>query len=144
MIDEPGVWAKACLIHQSCGLKLQPVKRCEPGQAARDWSTLGGDANALDGTRVALSGIADLDDSYFSTMVACTPRTCCNGVTQSVVLGEPPHALALDGLVCRGDESRLCCNVVARGQPVIASGKLHHIGLDWWELEDVSLCEVGD
>ena len=125
-------------------MKLQPVKRCERGQAARAWSTLGAEANALDGTRVALSGPLELDDGAFSSMVACARRTCCNGVEKNVVLGERPHALTLDGLSCRGDESRLCCNVIARGQSVIVSGTLRRFGPIWWKLEDASLCEVDD
>jgi hypothetical protein len=104
----------------------------------------GEEANALDGTRVALSGPLELDDGAFSSMVACAPGTCCNEIEKNVVLGERPHALKLDGLTCRGDESRLCCNVLAHGQSVIVSGTLRRVGPIWWELEDASLCEVGD
>jgi hypothetical protein len=53
--------------------------------------------------------------------------------------GEPPLSL-LDGYECSGDESRLCCDLPAFGQTVVARGMLwRHNG---WRLQDLTICEV--
>ena len=58
--------------------------------------------------------------------VGCAPRTkCCNGGSSDVVLDSPVGAtLQLGGLGCNGDDSQLCCDVLAHGQWVLASGRL--------------------
>jgi hypothetical protein len=83
-------------------------------------------------------------------MVGCpsslTEQRCCNGCGIGVVVGDPSHAIKLDGLGCHGDESRLCCDVPAFGQSVVAAGTLSRTihpdssaGVTW-SLGEVSLC----
>jgi len=77
----------------------------------------------------------------------CDPAvSCCNWREAPALIGGPDGALAIEGLGCAGDESRVCCNTPAYGQNVIASGVLVRepegqttVG---WRLVNASLCEV--
>jgi hypothetical protein len=64
-----------------------------------------------------------------------------------VFVGDVPNGARLDDVVCGGDESRLCCNVPAFGQKVVATGKIEAetepdlvLRGSRWALTDVSLC----
>jgi hypothetical protein len=50
-------------------------------------------------------------------------RACCNNVGGPILAGEG-KGIGLAGFGRRGDESRLCCNLVVADQTVIAQGKL--------------------
>ena len=55
-----------------------------------------------------------------------------------------PNPSPLEGFGCGGDESRLCCRVLATGQDVIVHGRLikrTSIPLRW-ELNEVSICTL--
>ncbi len=149
-------WAKSCLIHRACTIEARPLEPCKPGQTARAWASLGLERDDLDGKHVELRGRLQLDDGYFSTAVACGPSTCCNGVRRQAVLDDPPNALGLDAPLCKGDESRLCCNALVNGQAVLVSGQLDNMQPTRstspnaampsmpWQLTDVSICQLAE
>ncbi|HEX7506650.1 MAG TPA: hypothetical protein VF550_07745, partial [Polyangia bacterium] len=59
----------------------------------------------------------------------------------SLVLGDGDPPLSLrDGYNCAGDESRLCCDLPAFGQTVVATGTLGRN--NEWYLADLTMCEV--
>jgi hypothetical protein len=61
------------------------------------------------------------------------------------VLEGPVVDLELAGLGCAGDESRLCCNVQAEGQLVVANGRLRRSEVTkTWQLVDADLCVMAD
>jgi hypothetical protein len=45
----------------------------------------------------------------------------------------------IDGASCKGDDSRLCCDLPAYGQFVIVVGRLKRTG-GWWSLADATIC----
>jgi hypothetical protein len=61
-----------------------------------------------------------------------------------VLLAGGRHALTLEGLACKGDESRACCNAPAFGQTVVATGRLrgpqHDLLGPPWLLDAPRLC----
>ena len=110
------------------------------------------------GTRIALSAAENprncvivstvRDRLVVGTWVTCRPRDphsgigCDRGIRGgSVVLGEgePPLSLLGDG-DCEGDESRLCCDLPAFGQTVVATGTLWRN--NEWLLRDLTICEI--
>jgi hypothetical protein len=51
------------------------------------------------------------------------PEHCCNkSWLETILVGERSPSFELPNLGCQGDESRVCCNVVAAGQRVVATG----------------------
>jgi hypothetical protein len=64
-----------------------------------------------------------------------------NGRSASIRLAGPPYDLDLNGLACRGDESRLCCPFSANGEEVIATGRLNYDRGRLW-LDSPELCRV--
>jgi hypothetical protein len=94
---------------------------------------------------VDVSGRLEFADGFFSTGVACAKGTCCNSVSVGTELYAEPQPLPLEGFGCGGDESRLCCNVVATGQEVIVHGlliKTTSIPRPEWKLSGVSICAL--
>jgi len=84
-------------------------------------------------------------------------HVCCESVRAPALVvsgsappGEAmPRGVELKRLGCEGDESRLCCDVPAHGQRVIAAGRLAESRLPSaqgirWSLTDVELCEEAD
>jgi hypothetical protein len=60
----------------------------------------------------------------------------------SIVLGDGEPPLSLLGYDCTGDESRLCCNLPAFGQTVVATGTLGRT--NEWFLTDPTICEIDE
>ena len=142
VIDESGSWTPNCIIHRKCKTKVAPLERCEPSQAARPWADFIAHALDFEDQLVDLSGRLEISDGFMSTAVQCSKGTCCNKYSVGVELYAEPKPLPLEGFGCGGDESRLCCNVLATGQEVIVHGRLikrTSIPLRW-ELDEVSIC----
>ncbi|HXS18356.1 MAG TPA: hypothetical protein VN764_14255 [Polyangiaceae bacterium] len=94
--------------------------------ATEDGATLARKAERFTDPQVAIKGKLAMSDSAFSTAVRCAKNQCCNRLRAQIVLEGPPYDLELVGLGCGGDESRLCCALSARGEEVIASGRLSY------------------
>lgn len=126
VIDSPGKWDKSCRIHRACGVTPRTLPRCEPGQASEVWSTLPGRAEHFTDPHVSVKGRLVMSDGAISTAVSCAKGQCCNGRYAQLVLAGPPYDLELHGLGCGGDESRLCCELSALGEEVIATGVMSY------------------
>jgi hypothetical protein len=124
VIDTRGTWARECAIHRACAVAPKPLELCAPELDAEPWGTLAGKAEHFTDPQVAVKGQLVMAGSAFSTAVRCKPGECCNGRRAKMVLAGPPYDLELVGLGCDGDESRLCCASSARGEQVIARGRL--------------------
>jgi hypothetical protein len=128
VIDSEGTWGPSCLIHRACRVTPKPIAPCAPGEDAEPWSALAGPAEHFTNPQVSIKGQLVMDGGFFSTAVACTKGECCNGTSASMALAGPPYDLKLVGLGCGGDESRLCCSLLADGTLVIAKGRLTYDG----------------
>jgi hypothetical protein len=150
-------WAPECRIHRPCA-PARRIPRCASDVSPTDAGTIGGVAPGRIGDVLAVRGALAVGLG-FTPGRACRyqkddVRVCCEVVTASVYVlsglarpGEPtPQGVKLELPGCVGDESRLCCDVPAHGQPVVAVGKLAKIdshapfGLRW-SLTDGTLCE---
>ena len=144
VIDERGPWDRMCLIHRACKhQKLEPLRPCEVGQTARPWADFVAGAIDFDGKDVEVSGRLEFQSGFFSTAVQCGKGVCCNSYQKGVVLDGEPNGLVLENFGCAGDESRLCCNVLATGQAVIVRGTLVNTRPApslAWSLKSVFVC----
>ena len=151
-------WSESCTIHFGCERAVTRVPVCAPGKTGRAWSALKPDGNKLRDTIVSVSGrlflgrraargITLTENAAFETPDSCEPGQCCNRETRPLVVAEDgagaAEGLRLDGVDCRGDESRMCCTAPAFGQAVIATGKLvgNYTG---WSLMAPELCAARD
>lgn len=145
VVQTQAKWARPCKIHNKCAVTAPALVRCEASKPAEPWSTLADQAEQHVDSRLSVSGRLVLDDSVFSTAVACAAGQCCNHVSVRAVLAGPVVDVELVGLGCAGDESRLCCNVSAEGQQVVATGRLRRAEASKaWQLVDASLCALPD
>jgi hypothetical protein len=151
VFDPPhaGTWEDKCQIHQPCTVVAAQLPRCTDGSEAKDWSEV--DASKLGGQPVSvrgpLVGSRRIDESDRARIPAgiTLPSEACGGPVTAyapIVIGAPHQELALESLGCRGDDSRLCCNVPAYGQTVVATGRLvdEQGLLGRYELHDAKLC----
>ncbi len=136
-IDTPAgqsAWGESCSVHRPCRVVARTVPTCPAG--ARAITPEAAAALPAAGATVSVRGPLRAGGCS-TTLVACSeldpvsrkPRTdvraCCNGVSCEIVVGdEGGKIIPLDGVGCVGDESRVCCGVVARGQTVIVTGTL--------------------
>ena len=145
-VDNPKRWEKRCAVQRACA-PFKALSHCDPKLSVLD--SLGTSPGDYAGQAVALRGTLSLGP-YVTTAVACQPmprdhrRPCCNqvGTPAFIQCGNTP--VLLDGLGCRGDESRLCCDAPAFGQAVVATGNLARSpgGVDSieWQLDTPKLC----
>jgi hypothetical protein len=126
VIDTQGKWSADCSIHRPCDETVRALDPCAPGRDAEAWSTLATRAERFTDPQVSVKGQLVMSEAAFSTAVGCAKGHCCNRRRAKIVLAGPPYDLELVGLGCRGDESRLCCALSARGEEVIASGRLRY------------------
>jgi hypothetical protein len=141
VIDSAGKWDKHCRIHRPCGFGPRELPVCSPRPDTKRWSDLPGKAEHFTDPNVAVRGKLVMDDTALSTAVGCAAGVCCNGRSASIRLAGPPYDLDLNGLACRGDESRLCCPLSANGEEVIATGRLNYERGRLW-LDSPELCRI--
>lgn len=144
-LDTPAPsWNAQCAIHRPCAA-TRVIPHCDAGAAATSWSELGARA-ARTGSTVAVLGRLVATGNSLQTAQWCPPGVCCHRVELPIVLAGPPNELELARLACRGDESRSCCDALADGRMVVATGRLEPgvgpMASDRpWQLQDVTLCE---
>ncbi|MEO8903587.1 MAG: hypothetical protein ABI627_18865 [Polyangiaceae bacterium] len=146
-MDEPGSWAAECRIRRPCKEKAAPLEPCEPGKAARAWADFVATALDFQDQVIDVSGRFEVSAGFFSTGVGCAKGICCNSVSVGTELYLEQQSLRLEGFGCGGDESRLCCNVLAAGQQVVAHGRLikfSSMPRPAWTLRDVSICALAN
>jgi hypothetical protein len=94
-----------------------------------------------------IAGQLLLEKDVESTLVACS-RRCCNSTSKQALLADENGlgSALLPNLGCFGDESRLCCNVIAVGQHVVARGlvRVENVGAAQraYFKDTVSLCAL--
>jgi hypothetical protein len=152
-------WPASCLVHRGCNVAVRKLEPCARETTARSWTEIAVAPDVMAGTKVSARGPLVLGPITHKGIL-CTaddPKTgkpipiCCPGAptsTANMFIGDGPPRLALPDHVCRGDMSRLCCNVDSLGQVVVATGRLEAvagtdplIGLAQWKLAgDLTLC----
>jgi hypothetical protein len=149
------VWGQNCKFYRACP-KPRVLPHCKPGRTAATWESVRERAQSLQGTRVEISGKLDVGPPDATTAMWCFPPCCRRGGApivldnreQDPVLENSSHALGLEGYLCEGDESKGCCNVLADGREVIATGRLEPMpgSIEMhqlvWQLRDLSVCVV--
>jgi hypothetical protein len=142
---DPQLVSHRCLVHRPCA-PIAPLPACEKGIQPIEGSALQAYPLAARGERVSVRGALGLALGGI-TFAACNKDTCCNGRNLKVFVGGIPNGARLEGLLCGGDESRVCCPVPALGQTVVATGKLvdeyerkvKELG-GHWALAEATLC----
>jgi hypothetical protein len=147
---------KNCQIHRSCPHPVQKLPSCARGGGgteARPVMQILAAAPALAGQIVRARGALGVGESMPnppSGSGRCDPATACCGWSMAhVVIGGDTGTLALFGLFCGGDKSRVCCNAPAYGQTVVATGRLEPARAPTtvsqpgtgWQLTSASVCE---
>jgi hypothetical protein len=126
VIDREGRWAPDCMIHRPCRTVAKALDIRAEERGAEAWATLSGKAERFTNPQVSIKGNLAMSNNAFSTAVGCAKNQRCNRRSAKLGLAGPPYDLELVGLGCGGDESRLCCALSARGEEVIASGRLSY------------------
>lgn len=127
-----GTWPTGCAIGDGCPPQAAPP-RCPAdvvGRAAR-WPVAqpaGGDA-VIRGPLLVQATEGE----------ALSEQRCAPAEPLPIVLGNDKSPLLVEGLACRGDESRRCCAAPAFGQEVVARGRLVASG-SRWILRNPQLC----
>jgi hypothetical protein len=138
-------WPDSYQIHRACEKPARVIPSCPAGTSGEAWSTLVARAPTLLGQAIAIR-----DPLVVGSWASCYPfdhpgwRICYRGIAGgSLVLGQadPPLSILVSGH-CSGDESRLCCNLPAFGQTVVAKGVLRRT--NEWYLDHPTICEVAN
>jgi hypothetical protein len=157
-----GPFHRSCQRRLDCGRSARPLPRCRSAARSLAVDQIGPIAEGLSGQHVNVRGalvIAQI--SRPPTAMICCPcvrrfepdeaagggegNFCCPAATGAVVLLGWRDQLAIHGLGCSGDTSKVCCDAPAFGQTVRASGRLEWgwvEGLGFgWKLAEAELCE---
>ena len=152
-------WAQDCLIRHECPIVAKDLAACPPELAASAMpvTDVAASAERLSGQVVSVRGpltlgsnmrkgsLDDLLENALGKWKPPTPTHDCGPDARVAAVREPQHhGLDLDGYACKGDESRLCCNVAVKGQTVVASGRLQapRSGHSWKLTGAVKMCAV--
>lgn len=147
---DPEKYARSCRVHSPCKPFI-PLGRCPKDIRPIDASELAAFVPTALDERLSVRGRLGMGPGP-GTVGMCrqnegAPQNCCNRSSPRVFVGDIPHGARLAGLTCGGDESRICCEVPAFGQVVVATGYVMN-ELDSmivsrggrWSLSDVVLC----
>jgi hypothetical protein len=144
-------WSEDCLIHRSCRIAPAALPACPACFEARAWSEIAAAPERFTGQIVSVRGPLGVSRTHLSSLLGCErigpapehPQGfCCNDISGGIVLGGGADALAVAGMGCGGDESRLCCNAPAFGQSVVVTGRLGRSddGIARWKLFGAQVC----
>jgi hypothetical protein len=154
-----------CLIDHNCTKAAQALPACAAKASVRELSDVLKQTEALKDTRIVVAGVLGISDVVSDQVgMACGPYKadgmtpdeargggygsdyCCQEAQGPVVLASRSGYLPLEGVLCSGDRSRMCCNVPARGQKVLVTGTL--VWRDYvqslgpsWALARPEICE---
>lgn len=122
--DPAEAWPKECLIHRPCqDIKAPP--RCPRDMKLSTFPVTPAPSEDSDPT-LSIAGRLTLPEDRGQTVAACP---CCNEASRwAALIGDNGFASRLPNIGCFGDDSRLCCNVSATGQRVVATGKVRLLG----------------
>jgi hypothetical protein len=142
--------ARRCRVHSPCK-PFVPLGQCPKDIRPIDASELAAFVPAALGERLSVRGRLGIGPGI-STNGKCRQdagdlKNCCNAKSLRVFVGGIPDGARLEGMTCGGDESRVCCEVPAFGQVVVATGKVMKETESMivsrggrWSLSDVTLC----
>ncbi len=142
-------WDDGCLARRGCPSPAKVLRHCAEGTQAESWSEMAAHADQRVAQKIVVRGKLVLQGQLTTAQGCPTPLVCCNGASSDVVLDSPVATLQLGGLGCEGDDSQLCCDVLAHGQWVVASGRLgpHPFSRPdamRWLLKDPDICIVAE
>ena len=146
----PSDRARTCMSERGCPSPA-PIEPCPAGLDATPLDVVMASAADHVGSAMRVRGPLR-PGAGFCTLLWCGDA-CCNKCSQSLALGREDDLRAKDyarkqrttiqlrgeRVECSGDESRVCCDVEASGQEVIASGTLKLVGTTH-VLEETKLC----
>jgi hypothetical protein len=135
-------WAENCLIHRPCE-DIKPLPPCPHDMKPL---TLPIPTTVQQTTMpLSIAGRVRLGDGI-RHLVRCpfsADQSCCNhDWTKAVLVSEDGSGVELPNIGCFGDESRLCCNVDAKEQMVVATGVMRIAGRSWFFRDEVTLCAL--
>jgi len=137
---------------QACQDPVRNLPPCDGTEKTRSTSEVLAGAFSLAGLTIRVRGRLGVSN-WVGTSSGCLPRRacgvdnfCCELREAPVVIGDDGGTLSLVGMHCQGDGARMCCNVPAYGQAVVATGRLEgtrsHGSTPAWRLANVTVCEV--
>ncbi len=148
-------WGQSCLINHECPIVAHSLAPCPPALAA---SAIPIDEAArsferYDGQVVNVRGTLGLGyDSMLEPSLEVLldqgrkppPFHDCGPSAHFAAVGAGRGRVDIEGYTCKGDDSRVCCNVAIKGQAVVASGRLQKIksGYSWRLAGGVKLCAI--
>ena len=100
------------------------IEPCPAGTEAPLWSEITGARRKPVGKIVSVKGSLTTIGAGTTHKGCEGANCCCNAISRQVVLGTGSGMIAVDGLRCSGDVSRVCCPVAMEAQTVVVTGKL--------------------
>jgi hypothetical protein len=127
-LQDPRSSGPRCRVLRDDCKPFAPLEPCTAGLEPIEASELASFVPPVSGERVSVRGALGLALTS-STFGACRQPTpgltnCCNITSTQVFVGGVANGVRLDRFSCYGDESRLCCQVPAFGQVVVATGRI--------------------
>ena len=141
--SDGGAWPKECFVHRACSDVAPPLPACAARASTPTWAELQPRAAALLGTTIVVRGALGVGGVHISN----PGRDRCGKLTDErrIVVGatdlDADGMLMLDGPLCQGDDSRLCCRLPAYGQQVRVEGKLERLGTNHYSLTSPKVCQ---
>jgi hypothetical protein len=163
--SQPGHFEGACTVHRNCARDATPLPACSALSPLTTLKELFVFSRAYEGRIVHVLGqlvLAGLPAGEACGWLPAELRTqsgskvkeidydstpCCEQSGTAVAVTDGHNYVAIDGLTCSGDASRLCCDAPVLGQSVTVTGRL--VFREWvqgsgpmWTLADAALCEA--
>jgi len=127
-VDSPpprrGTWARRCSVYRPCDPPGRTIEPCPAGTEAPLWSEITGARRKPVGKIVSVKGSLTTIGAGTTHKGCDGANPCCNAISRQVVLGTGSGMIAVDGLRCSGDVSRVCCPVAMEAETVVVTGKL--------------------
>ena len=161
-----GKFHAGCQIERNCTRSAAPLPVCAPGLASLSLSNVFKRMEELKDNPVSVAGTLGISGVVSDQVgMQCGPYEsdgitpdikrgggfgndyCCQEAHGPIVVTASNGFLPLEGVMCSGDRSRLCCNVAVLGQKVIVTGTL--VWRDYvamlgpsWALSNPEICEI--
>ncbi|MGC4070576.1 MAG: hypothetical protein QM784_39090 [Polyangiaceae bacterium] len=161
-----GRFHTSCQNHRNCTKSAPPLPACREGLKPLRLSDVFKRAEELKDTSLALSGTLGMSDVVSDQdAIQCGPYEadgitpdvkrgggfgddyCCIEAHGPVVVADSNGYLPLEGILCSGDRSQMCCNIPVLGQRVVVTGTL--VWRDYvamlgpsWALADPEICQL--
>jgi hypothetical protein len=164
--DGKGPFHKKCGLFRNCARAAEALPSCPSNPLGTQAAELSALRERREGQEITVQGalvLANISSNWVG--VSCGPFLadgmtpdvsrgggdgdfCCLEAEAPIAIRDKGEQLVLEGTMCGGDLSRLCCNIPVLGQRVAATGKLSFrgftrgVGHDVWVLSEPRLCEI--